>query len=111
MGRTVVLEVNRCIFIELTELPVYTIDPEHYRCVGLMPERMKFIVLKSQGSFKASYEGLAKRVLYLDTPGISGSNIRRLPFTKIDRNRTYPWKEDLVFEPKPETFSSAVLAG
>jgi microcystin degradation protein MlrC len=47
---------------------------------------------------------LAKRVLYLDTPGISGSNLRRLPFTRIDRGRTYPWKEDLAFEPAPLIF-------
>jgi len=104
MGRTAVLEINSCIFVELSELPVWTIDPEHYRCVGLVPERMKFIVVKSQGSFKAAYEGLAKRVLYLDTPGISGSNLLRLPFAKIDRDRTYPWKEDLTFEPRPLVF-------
>jgi len=104
MGRTVVLEVNGALFIELTELPAYTIDPEHYRCVGLFPERAKFVVVKSQGSFKASYAPLAKRVFYLDTPGISGSNILRLPFTKIDRNATYPFRKDLTFNPQPQAF-------
>ena len=104
MGRTVVLEVNGALFLQLTELPVYTIDPEHYRCVGLFPERAKFVVVKSQGSFKASYAPLAKRVFYLDTPGISGSNILRLPFTKIDRNATYPFRKDLTFNPQPQVF-------
>jgi microcystin degradation protein MlrC len=104
MGRTVVLEVGGALFIQLTELPVYTIDPEHYRCVGLFPERAKFVVVKSQGSFKASYEPLAKRVFYLDTPDISGSNILRLPFTKIDRTATYPFAKDLHFDPKPLVF-------
>ena len=98
MGRNAVLEVNGALFIQLTELPVYTIDPEHYRCVGLFPERAKFVVVKSQGSFKASYASLAKRVFYLDTPGISGSNILRLPFTRIDRNATYPFRKDLGFD-------------
>jgi len=28
--------------------PVYTVDPEHYRCVGLFPERVKFVGVKSQ---------------------------------------------------------------
>jgi microcystin degradation protein MlrC len=101
MGRTAVLELGRNIFVQLTELPVWTIDPEHYRCVGLVPERAKFLVVKSQGSFKAAYEGLARRVLYLDTPGISGSNLLQLPFTKIDREHTYPWKTDLAFDPAP----------
>lgn len=104
MGRTVLLEINNGVSIELTELPAYTIDPEHYRCVGLFPERMKFVVVKSQGSFKASYQSIAKRIFYLDTPGISGSNILRLPFTKIDRNAVYPFKRDLAFDPKPLVF-------
>lgn len=104
MGRTVVLEVNGALLVQLTELPAYTIDPEHYRCVGLFPERAKFVVVKSQGSFKASYEPIAKRVFYLDTPGISGSNILRLPFTKIDRQATYPFRKDLDFTPQPQVF-------
>ena len=101
MGRTAILEIGGSIFIELTELPVWTIDPEHYRCVGLMPERAKFLVVKSQGSFKAAYEGLAKEVVYLDTPGISGSNLRTLPFERIDRGSLYPWNETRTFEPEP----------
>ena len=82
MGRTAVLEVGGSLFLQLTELPVWTIDPEHYRCAGLTPERAKFLVVKSQGSFKAAYEGLAKQVFYVDTPGISGSNLLRLPFQR-----------------------------
>jgi microcystin degradation protein MlrC len=101
MGRTAVLEVGGSIFLELTELPAWTIDPEHYRCVGLMPERAKFLVVKSQGSFKAAYEGLAKQVYYVDTPGISGSNLRKLPFERIDRGNLYPWNETRTFEPEP----------
>ena len=101
MGRTAVLEVGGSLFLQLTELPVWTIDPEHYRAVGLMPERAKFLVVKSQGSFKAAYEGLAKQVLYLDTPGISGSNVRRLPFERIDRAALYPWNASRGFDPEP----------
>jgi microcystin degradation protein MlrC len=101
MGRTAVLEVGGSLFLQLTELPVWTIDPEHYRCVGLVPERAKFLAVKSQGSFKAAYEGLAKQVLYMDTPGISGSNLRRLPFERIDRENLYPWNETQAFEPDP----------
>ena len=101
MGRTAVLEVNNSILVELTELPVYTLDPEHYRCVGLFPERMKFVVVKSAGSFKASYDSITQRVYYLDTPGISSSNILQLPFTRIDRNSMYPFRRDLAFTPTP----------
>ena len=101
MGRTAVLEVGGSLFLQLTELPVWTIDPEHYRCAGLTPERAKFLVVKSQGSFKAAYEGLAKQVFYVDTPGISGSNLLRLPFQRIDRETLYPWNTTRPFEPEP----------
>jgi len=101
MGKTVVLEINNNIFVELTELPVFTIDPEHYRCVGLFPERMKLVVIKSQGSFKASYDKISDKVFYLDTPGISSANITRLPFGKVKKNELYPFNRSLIFVPKP----------
>lgn len=101
MGRTAVLEINNSIFVELTELPVFTLDPEHYRCVGLFPERMKFIVVKSAGSFRASYDSFVKRIYYLDTPGISSSNIRHLPFARVDTRNIYPYNETLEFHPAP----------
>jgi microcystin degradation protein MlrC len=88
----------------LTELPVWTIDPEHYRCVGLFPERMKFVVIKSQGSFKASYDKISKIVFYLDTPGASSSNINKLPFSRINKNELYPFNKHLDFSPNPVIF-------
>jgi microcystin degradation protein MlrC len=101
MGRTVVLEVGDAIFVELTELPVFTLDPEHYRCVGLHPERMKFVVVKSASAFRASYDPIAKHIYFLDTPGISSSNIRQLPFTRPDIRRLYPFNQALAFQPTP----------
>lgn len=104
MGRTVVLEVNANIFVQLTELPVFTLDPEHYRCVGLLPERMKIVVVKSQGSFRACYDEISKRVFYLDTPGLSTSNLGRLSFTKVRKGDLYPFNKNLKFSPRPLTF-------
>ena len=101
MGRTVVLEINGAIFVELTELPVFTLDPEHYRCVGLHPERAKFVVVKSASAFRASYDSLSRHVYFLDTPGTSSSNIRQLPFTRPDIRRLYPFDEAREFHPAP----------
>jgi microcystin degradation protein MlrC len=101
MGRTVVLEVRDSIFVELTELPVFTLDPEHYRCVGLQPERMKFVAVKSASAFRASYDRISQHIYFLDTPGISSSNIRGLPFTRPDIRRLYPFDETRAFQPAP----------
>lgn len=105
LGRTVVLEIYNSIFIQLTERPHFTIDPEHYRCVGLFPERMKFVVIKSQGSFKASYDKISKTVFYLDTPGASSSNIKKLPFVNINKKELYPFNNNISFIPKPLIYS------
>lgn len=91
MGRTVVVEIKEKIFLQITELPPYTIDPEHYRCVGLLPERFKFIGIKSQGSYKSSYKDISKVVYYLDTPGFSRSNILDIPFVNVDTSNLFPF--------------------
>jgi microcystin degradation protein MlrC len=104
MGKTVVLEISGNIYIELTELPVFTIDPEHYRCVGLFPERMKFVLIKSQGSYKASYNHIGKKVYTMDTPGLARSNVKMIPFKKINADALYPFNETLNFVPAPSVF-------
>jgi microcystin degradation protein MlrC len=105
MGRTVVLEVNGTIWVEVTELPVYTLDPEHYRCVGLHPERMKFVVVKTAASFRASYDAITTTRYYLDTPGVTSSDIRNLPFQRVDTGRLFPYNDALEFRP------TALIAG
>jgi len=104
MGLTVVLEIEKNIFVQITEFPVYTIDPEHYRCVGLFPERMKLVGIKSQGSYKASYDAISKSVFYLDTPGLSRSDVTKIPFTKVDTSHLYPFNCIMGYKPVPLVF-------
>ncbi len=108
MGLTIVLEIEKGIFVQITELPPYTIDPEHYRCVGLFPERMKLVGIKSQGSYKASYDAISKSVFYLDTPGLSRSNVTKIPFTKVDTSHLYPFNRAMSYEPVPLVFPRRV---
>lgn len=104
MGLTVVLEIEHTILVQITELPVYTVDPEHYRCMGLFPERMKLVGIKSQGSYKASYDAISKSVFYLDTPGLSRSNILKVPFTKVNTSQLYPFNRMIEYKPEPMVF-------
>ncbi len=99
MGRTVVLEIRDNIWVEATELPVYTLDPEHYRCVGLHPERMKFVVVKTAASFRASYDAITTTRYYLDTSGVTSSDIRHLPFRRVNTSGLYPYNDSLDFSP------------
>jgi len=105
MGRTCVPQLKKNIHVQVTELPVFTIDPEHYRCVGLHPERMKMVLIKSQGSYKAAYRNIARQVIYVDTPGLSRSNVLEIPYRRLDRQRLYPFNRNVVFDPGRDMLS------
>jgi len=92
MGRTVVLNINKNIYLLVTEFPSYTIDPEQYRSVGLEPRDMKIVVVKSPNLFRASYQSIAKEIIMLDTPGISWAKLTSMPLKNIKRPM-YPFDD------------------
>jgi len=92
MGKTVVLVINRNIFLVITELCAITIDPEQFISLGISPKEMKIIVVKSVSDFRANYGPFAKEIIMLDTPGPCSSNLIGLPFKNIKRPM-YPWDQ------------------
>lgn len=104
MGRAAVLEFKPEMYLQITELPPYTIDPEHYRCMGLMPERMKLVGIKSQGSYNASYNSIPHTMLFVDSPGLSRSDITKVPYTKVDTSHLYPFNLEVRFKARPIMF-------
>jgi microcystin degradation protein MlrC len=92
MGKTVVLVVNRNIYLVITELRAATADPEQFISLGISPKEMKIIIVKSVSDFKANYGLFAKEIIMLDTPGPCSSNLLGLPFKNIKRPM-YPWDQ------------------
>lgn len=92
MGKTVVLVVNRNIYLVITELRATTADPEQFISLGISPKEMKIIVVKSISDFRANYGPLAKEIIMLNTPGPCSSNLLGLPFKNIKRPM-YPWDQ------------------
>ena len=90
MGKTVVLVINQNIFLVVTELRAATYDPEQYISLGISPEEMKVIVVKSANTFRTNYEPFAKEIIMLKTPGPCSSNLIGLPFKNI-KKPMYPW--------------------
>ena len=91
MGRTAVVQSSQ-VFVVITSLPTWTHHPDFYRVVGLLPERALIVVTKSNIMFKASYRDLARKILWVDAPGLSSPNFTRLPFARIARP-LYPFDE------------------
>jgi len=81
------------IFLLVTKRPVWTHDPALYRSVNLEPRESKIIVVKSQNSFKAAYKDIAKKIIIVDTPGFSTSNIQKIKYHHITRP-IYPLDRD-----------------
>jgi microcystin degradation protein MlrC len=61
------------------------IDLNVFRCHGMEPTRHRVIGLKGKGHFRAAFEPIARRVVLVEGPGITGSDLSRLTFHKVRR--------------------------
>jgi microcystin degradation protein MlrC len=84
MGRAVVLDVGK-IRLLVAERSAMTVDPELFRSHGIEPERMRIVVVKSPNGFRAAYQPIAKKMILVDTPGVSTPRLRTLPYRRVPR--------------------------
>jgi microcystin degradation protein MlrC len=61
------------------------IDLNAFRIHGIEPTRLRVIGLKGKGHFRAAFEPIASQVILVEGPGITGSDLSRLPFKSIRR--------------------------
>ena len=88
MGRTVVLRVEG-IDLLIAELPVQFSHLEGLRSVGIEPTQKKYIGIKSPAHFRGAFEPISKRIIEVDTPGLSNVNLETFNWKKI-RRPIYP---------------------
>jgi len=84
IGRTVHLQAGE-VSIIVAERRLTPIDLEVFRMVGIEPTRMSIIGLKGKGAFRASFEPISRKIILAEGPGITGSDLGRLHFTKVRR--------------------------
>jgi microcystin degradation protein MlrC len=96
MGTTVVFEVGM-VRILIAARSAMTVDPELFRSHGIDPAYCKIVVVKSPNGFRAAYEPIAKRILIVDTPGVSTAKLENMPFRRINRP-IYPLDRDLSYK-------------
>jgi microcystin degradation protein MlrC len=61
------------------------IDLNVFRCHGIEPLRHRVLGLKGKGHFRAAFEPIARRVVLVEGPGITGADLSRLTFKNIRR--------------------------
>jgi microcystin degradation protein MlrC len=84
LGRTAVLEVGG-VKVILISHRWQTLDPEMIRIVGIEPKEERILVVKSTIHYRAAFEPIAARIIEVDAPGLSSSNLDRFAFVHVRR--------------------------
>jgi microcystin degradation protein MlrC len=87
-GMTSQLGQSACLDIEGVRVAVVSgkaqlFDREMLRILGITPEAMKLIVLKSSNHFRADFEPIASKVLVAKAPGPMAADPGDLPWRKL----------------------------
>ncbi len=84
LGKTAVIVCNG-IEVLVTSHAETPIDLNIFRSHGIDPTKRRVIALKGKGHFRASFEPIAERVVLVEGPGITGSDLSRLTFQNVRR--------------------------
>ena len=83
-GTTVVVDCGG-VEVILTSRPVLVFEVNHFRSLGIEPTQRKILACKSELQHRAGFEGIASKIIDVDTPGLATQDLSRLPFKKIRR--------------------------
>jgi microcystin degradation protein MlrC len=90
IGPCACLEIDG-ILIAVASGKMQMLDRELFRVVGIHPEQMKLVVVKSSNHFRADFTPIASRVLVAKASGPMAADPGDLPWKKLDpRMRTRP---------------------
>ena len=87
-GRTVQLGLSACLEIDgiriaVTEAKTQMLDRDLFRAVGIQPEQMHIVVVKSSNHFRADFTPIASHVLVAKAAGPMAADPGDLPWRKL----------------------------
>ena len=90
MGPSACLEMEG-ICIAVASGKMQMLDRELFRAVGIQPEQMKVIVVKSSNHFRADFTPIASHILVAKAPGPMAVDPGDLPWKNLNpQTRTRP---------------------
>jgi microcystin degradation protein MlrC len=96
LGQVAVIQAGG-VRVVLTEQRAMPFDADHLRVVGVRPEAQRILVCKSAIGWQAAFGEIATRHIFVDTPGICPSDLRRLAYRNgaaacfpLDPDATWP---------------------
>lgn len=84
IGRTATLRTGT-ISVILSERRAQSLDPSVLRAGGLIPEQCQWIVVKSSVHYRAGFGHIARRMIDVECPGLSPSDLTGLDFARLSR--------------------------
>jgi len=84
MGPTAVVRAGG-IDIMISSVPTAVMDLNVFRSMGIDPEKLTTIGLKSRNHFKAAYGPIARDTLLVDAGGIASMRLQKLSYSRIPR--------------------------
>ena len=73
------------VTVIVTDYRLQPLDAEIWRHVGIQPERLDILAVKSMNHFRADYEPMASEVIPINTPGLSTMDARNYDYSTIRR--------------------------
>ncbi len=102
MGPSAVIDVGGLKLV-LTSERIMPFDTAHLRSVGIDPAQEKFIAMKCGSNWSSGFGDLAAGFAYVDTPGITSSNLERMPFARFTAP-VFPFVPDLAWTASATVF-------
>ena len=84
LGQSAVVAIGG-VEVVVTSRAESPIDLNVFRRHGIEPSRKSVIGLKGKGHFRASFEPIAREIMLVEGPGITGADLSRLPFRYVER--------------------------
>jgi microcystin degradation protein MlrC len=89
LGRTTVLacegRYGNTVDVVVAERRVQALDTAVFRSQGIEPSERKIVAVKSAVHFRGSFTPIAKRIIEVDTPGLTSIDFTRFTYTKLPR--------------------------
>jgi microcystin degradation protein MlrC len=82
MGKTVVLTVGD-VDIIVTSKRIQPTTLALYRSVGIEPTEKRIVAVKSSVHYRAAHTPIAKKIIEVDTPGVTSPRLKGLPFQNL----------------------------
>ena len=98
LGEVAVIKADG-VTVMLTEAKAMPFDADHLAAAGIVAEAQRIIVVKSAIAWQAHFRPFAKGEIYVDTPGVCASNLKRFTYSQKSR-AIYPIDNDGAWPPQ-----------